>query len=348
MTDLDKEWLTFISIEENTQLHTRPINQPEIKNTNTIPEIQETKLDFNDELGLTPEFEDITISNCTKLAFLTSTINLLDLFWKIDLIEYTTPSVGVVQKQIKTDSRSIEQVNDIQNKLMLQPFYFKQNIIKQREDIFMDKRKISIGISKMDILKKKKKKIPGCFYNCFVIILRMFIDNMYKDYHIKIFNTGKIEIPGILDDTTFSNVLNTLLYILQPHFPNDILQYKPNIETVIINSNFNCGFCIHLNKLNHIVKNKYNLETIYDPSSYPGIVCKYYVQYQDKRYKNSFMIFRTGCILIVGQNEIVLRKSYAFLLQILKNEKEHIYQSPRLQTKAPKIKIYKRTILVTN
>ena len=38
-----------------------------------------------------------------------------------------------------------------------------------------------------DIIKKKK----GAFYNCFALIIRIKEKNVYKEVHIKIFNTGK-------------------------------------------------------------------------------------------------------------------------------------------------------------
>ena len=46
-----------------------------------------------------------------------------------------------------------------------------------------------------DILSYRGKK-RGAFYNCFVIILRIKIDNAFQEIHVKIFNTGKMEIPG--------------------------------------------------------------------------------------------------------------------------------------------------------
>ena len=42
------------------------------------------------------------------------------------------------------------------------------------------------------ITNRTKKK--GAFYNCFVIIMRVMENGKFKEYHIKIFNTGKIEL----------------------------------------------------------------------------------------------------------------------------------------------------------
>ena len=84
---------------------------------------------------------------------------------------------------------------------------------------------------------------------------------------------------------------------------------------------------------------------MYDPCSYPGIQCKFYynpdigiqnccqISEENKQlYKNikevSFMIFRTGSVLIVGKcDENVLMVIYDFLKIILNNEYTNICQN---------------------
>jgi hypothetical protein len=95
-----------------------------------------------------------------------------------------------------------------------------------------------------------------------------------------------------------------------------------------------------------VYKLKYNIQSIYDPCSYPGIQCKFYFNPDieiDKQtgsqiskenmdvYKNvkeiSFMIFRTGSVLIVGKcDENVLIVIYNFLKNILNTEYKFICQ----------------------
>ena len=92
-------------------------------------------------------------------------------------------------------------------------------------------------------------------------------------------------------------------------------------ENVLINSNFNCGYYINREKLYNILRNKYNINAIYDPCSYPGIRCIYYYNFNDKVIKISYMIFRTGSILIVGKcNESVLKIVYEYIKTLLMNE----------------------------
>jgi hypothetical protein len=179
----------------------------------------------------------------------------------------------------------------------------------------------------------------------------MKFDNVFKEFHVKVFNTGKLEIPGIQNEMSFNMILKEILQVLQPHMDFK-LDYKPNSnETVLINSNFNCGFYINREMLNDILKYKYNIQSIYDPCSYPGIQCKYYynpdvdvqsgcqISEENKHlYKNinevSFMIFRTGSVLIVGKcDENVLMIIYEFLKIIFTNEFKNICQKSSFDDK---------------
>ena len=81
---------------------------------------------------------------------------------------------------------------------------------------FKDIRKISVGISKKDLISYRCKK-KSAFYNCFVLIFRMKIEEVFKEFHVKVFNTGKVEMPGVQNDATFQEVLSMLLTTLQPH-----------------------------------------------------------------------------------------------------------------------------------
>jgi len=213
---------------------------------------------------------------------------------------------------------------------------------------FKDIRKVSIGISKKDLTSYRSKK-KSAFYNCFVLILRIHFDGIFREFHVKIFNTGKIEIPGIQSDEAFHAILAYLLQVLQPYMSVKLEYRKNSTETVLINSNFQCGFFINQDALFDILKNKYNVQCIYDRCSYPGIQCKYTanssgsdqsysldvaVDISDKKNKKntiknklniSFMIFRTGSVLIVGKcDESVLNIIYTYLNDIFKKEFKNI------------------------
>lgn len=298
--------------------------------------------------SVAPKPTNIYISTKTKIAYLNTTIELKKIFWDIPIISYSQVSNGVIKKQMKFNSTEKEELEFIQDKIKNET-YFEENVIIHIDNPtgrikFKDIRKISIGISKKDILSYRCKK-KSAFYNCFVVILRMKIEQTFKEFHVKVFNTGKLEIPGVQNETIFQLILDEVIKILQPYV-NPGLGYKPDTnETVLINSNFNCGFFINREALNDILKFKYKIQAMYDPCSYPGIQCKFYynpdvdiqngcqISQENKNlYKNikevSFMIFRTGSVLIVGKcDENILMVIYDFLKIILNNEYINICQN---------------------
>lgn len=347
--NIDQEWENFISSEYNNddvsdEEEEYPHLNQVLKNNDEEFVSANLTMDMN---NIAPKATDIYISTKTKIAYLNETIDLKSIFWKVPVISYSTPINGVIKKQMKFNSISKEELEFIQNKIKDES-YFEEHIITHIDNPagrikFKDIRKISIGISKKDILSYRCKK-KSAFYNCFVIILRMKIENIFKEFHVKVFNTGKLEIPGVQNETTFQMILSEVVKTLQPYI-NSKLDYKPNSEeTVLINSNFNCGFFIDRDELFEILSKKYNIQTIYDPCSYPGIQCKFYynpdigvqngcqISEENKHlYKNikevSFMIFRTGSVLIVGKcDENVLVLIYDFLKIILNNEYKNICQ----------------------
>lgn len=370
MTSIDDEWTNFISIKSNAS-----------DDENDF--YDSTEVVLQDELLETPKSGQIYISTKSKIAYLDKEIDLKDIFWKIPVIPYSTPQNGVIKKQMKFNSTATEEVAYIQECLQNE-LYVDQQIMTSINNPngrikFKDIRKISIGISKKDIMSYRCKR-KSAFYNCFVMILRIRIKDTFKEFHIKVFNTGKLEIPGIQTDEIFAEVLKTIKLTLQPFIPEP-LNYNQKSDTVLINSNFNCGFFINREVLFDILKYKYNIQCIYDPCSYPGIQCKFYYnpelkvqtgsqvsedkdkdkkkkEKKEKKNKNgivevSFMIFRTGSILIVGMcEEYVLYYIYEFLKTLLTNEFQQIHQKltssvESLLVKDKKKKVRRKNITIT-
>ena len=365
--NIDDEWSSFITQKYNEE-------SSDDENNNLHDEFNE----HNDELnstdtfkGLAPEPTNIYISTKSKIAYLEKPIDL-KIFWDIPVISYATPKNGVIKKQLKLNSKTPEDLLMIQN-LLKKELYYDEHIMSHIDNPngrikFKDIRKITVGISKKDIMTYRSKK-KQAFYNCFVMILRIKIDSAFREFHIKVFNTGKLEIPGVQSETMFETVLHNIIEILQP-FHDYTLLYKQTSDTVLINSNFNCGFFINREALFDILRNKYNIQAIYDPCSYPGIQCKFYynndlgiqtgsqIKKENKdKYKNittvSFMIFRTGSLLIVGMcNEYVIQQIYQFLTALLKNEFKYICQqiitADNYNIKNKKKKLRKRMIHIVS
>jgi len=380
MSNIDDEWSQFIngntvscgfpSVSCNTSMKVDPLEKLDISITNVIPK------DI-------PVCDELYISTKTKVLFLNQPIDIQNIFWKIPIIEYGTAMDGVIKKQIKIVSKTQEEFDEYQNKKK-DVKYFTENIIKQidnssgRRIKFKDERKITIGLSKKDIMNCRGK-VKNAFYNCFAIIFRFKFDGLFREIHVKVFNTGKLEIPGVLNQGLLDIVKRMLLETLTPFIevPVEFLETDSEVN-VLINSNFNCGYFINREKLHNILRSdKYRIETAYDPCSYPGVKCKYYfnnefdfdsklqrgqVLTEDRGMKMSelgdnnkytevsFMIFRTGSCLIVGNcTERVLKFVFEFIKQILHDEYTSIYvTNEESKVKNKKTKLRKKIINLTS
>ena len=372
-TTIDEEWANFNMASYNSDNNVDDYENTHQKSTiNYAVNTAKVNEDIDAKVVDIPIATEIYISTKSKIAYLNQAIDLKTIFWQIPVIPYATPKNGVIKKQIKFNSVDQEELNFIQNKLKQELFVDEQIITSINNPTgrikFKDIRKISIGISKKDIMSYRCKR-KSAFYNCFVMILRIKILNSFKEFHVKVFNTGKLEIPGIQNNDIFEQVLINIVAAIKPYMPIDSpeeLNYKQTSTTVLINSNFNCGFYINREILYDILKFKYNIQAIYDPCSYPGVQCKFYynpdkevqngskISEEEKSlYKNvvavSFMIFRTGSILIVGMcDDSVLYIIYEFLKVLLVNEYSKINQVNVHNhiVKDKKRKIRKKSIVV--
>jgi TATA-box binding protein (TBP) (component of TFIID and TFIIIB) len=331
VNNVNDEWEMFLNGDFNSMNET---NDGPLRETNEL----------NNDI---PECSPIYISTKTKIAFLNTPIVLNDIFWKIKIMDYYDTSEGIVKKQMKFNSTTKEEVETIVNNLEKEKYY-NCKILTQIDNpngriTFKDIRKINVGISKKDLLYNKTKQ-KSAFYNCFVLIFRLIIDNNYKEIHVKVFNTGKLEIPGIQTNEMFDITIKKLIETLQPFYNKPIYYYKDKLETVLVNSNFSCGFYINREKLHNILKYEYKINSNFDPCSYPGIQCKYNIENQ----KISFMIFRTGSVLIVGKCEDdILYKIYEFLKTLFKKEYNNIFCNSTPSIKKTN-KIKKRKIIYIN
>ena len=361
--DLDEEWEMFL----------------ENPNAEVTVNIDENDTNGNNHIDIDRSIcDELNISTNTKVVYLNREVDIYNVFWKLPVIPYHSKQNGIVKKQIKVVSNTKEAFEEYKQNLTQESFY-NEYIIKQidnpdaRRIKFKDERKLTVGISKKDLLSTKIKQ-KSAFYNCFAITLRIFTD-VFKEMHIKVFNTGKMEIPGIVEKSLLGIVKTELLHHLREYMGNDLDFVNNDVEhNVLINSNFNCGFYINREKLHHIIKgSKYGLETSYDPCSYPGVKCKYYYNIdkppeeqsgqisktdntmttndilRSKKYLEiSFMIFRTGSCLIVGNcDEDVLRFVYRYIVEMLFTEYYEIsIQNKEKFVKIKNDKMKKRKIIV--
>lgn len=385
--NIDDEWSKFIANQSGNGFGNTVTNnycmQSEINSCDSNMNKSNEGLLYNDlQCETAPECDDLYISTTTKVMFLNQPININHIFWNIPIIEYWQPHSGVLKKQIKIVSNTIEEYNDYQSKLQ-NIKYYNENVIKQinnpsaRRLKFKDERKITIGMSKKDIMNCRGK-IKNAFYNCFAIIMRFKYEGVFREMHVKVFNTGKMEIPGVINAEILSMVKQKILDLIQPFLENKLEYIETTEESnVLINSNFNCGFFLNRDTLYSILRSsKYGIETAYDPCSYPGVKCKFYFNNiigfdtklqngqilvedrgmkmseicENKKYTEiSFMIFRTGSCLIVGNcSEPILQFVFNFIKNLLRVEYASIYVPTNEVTAKPKkAKLRKRTVWLT-
>ena len=351
MADVNAEWDNFLN-SNSFDLYTNE------KDTHTFK----------------PEFTDLYVSTQTKIGFLDQEINLNEIFWNIPILDYKLPQEGIIKKIMKINSTTPEEVETLEKNIKNQKninvdIISKVNSVTGKTVTFKDIRKLTIGISKKDLINFRKKK-KSAFYNCFAIIVRVFFNGEFREINIKVFNTGKLEIPGIQNIETLNIALKVFLNIVNKLVSKPIRYLEDKIETVLINSNFSCNFYINRTTLYQILKYKYNIHSLYDPCSYPGIQCKFFYNknvdkitglcecetkctLNKKNKKNnkcdiiSFMIFRTGSVLIVGNcDEQTLNKVYLFIVDLLKENCEKIKSDIKIDTIKPKKKKYRKRIVL--
>ena len=375
---IDDEWMQYLSAQNTSSCVGGLLNA---KSQPVKLKLVEEPVGVDNKI--VPKCDELYISTKTKVLFLNQEIDINNVFWNIPIIEYWKPLAGVIKKQMKIVSKTPEEYTEIQERLK-SVSYYTENIIKQinnpeaRRIKFKDERKITIGLSKKDIINSRGK-IKNAFYNCFAMILRFECQGAFKEIHVKVFNTGKLEIPGILNAGLLDTVKLMILDVLQSYLPKQIefIDNEDN-DNVLINSNFNCGYFINRDKLYAILRSeKYGIETAYEPCSYPGVKCKFYfnndigfdeikqngkIMIEDRNMKMSelienkkytevsFMVFRTGSCLIVGNcSEKILRFIYSFIKNILEVEYNNIYVENEIQIiKNKNVKLRKKTIFMTN
>ena len=321
------------------------------------------------EMELTPsppaEYMDIRgselhISTKTILITLSKSFDLVSIFWNMHVLDYHILKEGVVKKQAKITTRTPEETQEvikICQKERDKGIYFTETVLESSKD--KDVRKINIGLCKKDIMafNKKNYKSKGAFSNAFVFTIRILDSNVYQEVHIKMFQNGKLEVPGMKSMEPLTKAIHILLTLIQ----SDEVVLSSQMIPVLINSNFNCGFEVNRDVLYDILQKKYRITAYYDQCSYPGIQCKYYYYGNCKDFSTenllpgqrhpshpsskiaanaanifdvSFFIFRTGNILIVGRcNDEILQTIFEYISAILVNEREKCALSANVRIK---------------
>ena len=190
MADVDEEWQLFL----NGSTVGKEGEECDDGHIPLLTSIKDDKI---------PKCGDIYISTKTKISYLNRPIELANTFWRVPIMPYITPKEGIVKKQMKFNCFSEEQLAQLLEKTKTETFLDNHIISKFGDSTgrvkYRDVRKISVGLCKKDVISHRSKE-KSAFYNCFVMILRVLVDDRFREVHVKVFNTGKLEIPGIQSD----------------------------------------------------------------------------------------------------------------------------------------------------
>ena len=260
--------------------------------------------------------KDLHFSTRTQSMRVNCPLDIEHLFWNLPVIDYWKPEEGIVKKEMKqiVESKEDYELYEQRKARLFEDnpqILFREKVSKHidnphaRKKKFKDVRKVSIGIIKRDIINSKKRD-KNAFSNCFVIYLRFFHDGAFCENHVKVFNTGEMEIPGVHDYEVLETKIQSLLrrfftplihsspvkpaliteisnislnIDLEPQIPKEIkFEMNSHLESknVLINSDFNCGFYVDRKKVCQVVKGeKYGLDA-FIVGDYPGVKCKFY------------------------------------------------------------------------
>lgn len=197
--NVDDEWAMFMlnytngnnsSFKKDLLPNASPVLMEEIQTAN---------------LKSAPKCSELHISTKTKVLYLNCPVDTMKTFWRVPVIDYWRPIEGIIKKQTKITSHSQEELNEAQERLLNCGHHYTELVIKnaattRAQDLngpmqpptkrlkFKDDRKVTIGISKKDIMNCRGKP-KKAFMNCFAIIIRFHYKGEFREVHVKVFNT---------------------------------------------------------------------------------------------------------------------------------------------------------------
>lgn len=313
----------------------------------------------HDAAAADAEIPKLTISTQSNNAKLNSTtdIDVWAMFWALPVMPYVEQQEGVIKKQIKVQCANPAELTALRSRLVgvRSCSFSKEEHIDDPEGTtpFRYVSKLSIGLASKEV-KAHRAREKNAFFNSFTMVLRVRYQGKFKEIVIKVFNKNVLSLPGMLDEELRSStlalidrVLGDTSRMLAPTKP-PLVHLPGTITGVMVNSNFRCGFGLDRDKVVNLARDQCGLETTYDPSNYPGVICRYYqpagvdtkgrcpcnppcstLRIGDKRsaattvpapkcQKLTFMVFRTGSVLIVGRcHHTLLHHVHGFVARML-------------------------------
>jgi hypothetical protein len=253
-----------------------------------------------------------TKSNVLKLAW--DHVPYIELFWKTPVMDYLSPSEGIVRKELMISLSSIDKATAYFDRRDRYCQLYPDQVVTERllplargptsdlrksENRLMfppfdrtwrgsqDTRSLHVGICQKEIECKKRDQRKA-FPNCFVFYLRWSRDpftTLFEESHIKIFSTGKIDMPGLnneqqsihveqlIQDWVFPPAMFDVLH-LSP--PSTLWKRFPEAKIVLMNAEFQCNFPLQTNALRDLLLQQYRLSSELKNEN-PGLKCTLYL-----------------------------------------------------------------------
>jgi hypothetical protein len=367
-SELDAEWAEFL---RNGCLPTKPVPQkrsPPVVATvpvsanpaRAVPTPAATDTPAISERSEQPTLTISTQSINAKLNNV-GNIDINAMYWALEVMPYNRRAEGVIKKQIKVQCNTPEELIAFKARLEQFPSH-ELTKVEHIDDPggaarFQYVAKLSIGLANKEVQAHRAQQ-RDAFFNSFTMVLRVRYQGEFKEITAKVFNKGIMSLPGMLDMELRENTLSLVDRVLgetstsaSPSLAQPLAHRPETISDVMVNSNFWCGYGLDRDKVVELMRGKYGLEASYDPSEYPGVICRYYhsqtgethgrcpcnpvcstLQIGNKKaagrrpgecQKMTFMLFRTGSVLIVGRhNNEILHKVFRFVLKILQDDRK--------------------------
>lgn len=285
-----------------------------------------------------------TKSNVLKLNV--SAVPYVDLFWKTPVMPYLLPREGIVRKELMVQLTTQQKADEYFRRRDAYVNRYPDQMISERmlpissargaaagsgglrfapfetEEKYRgvhDARSLHVGVCQKEIECKKREERKA-FPNCFVFYLRWSRDGglTFEESHIKIFSTGKIDMPGINCSRQLSHVkelIQRLVFspamIRAVGLREDLRVESPppsaclsseEAKVVLVNAEFQCNFCINTTRLRDLLFRKFGLKSELKNET-PGLKCALFVR------KNAPLSRKEQNFQLAPEDELVHRQN---------------------------------------
>lgn len=219
-----------------------------------------------------------------------------------------------------------------------------------------------VGESHRDALTNRKITKKS-FFNQSTLVVRRFVskERGFKEVNIKLFGNGSVQMTGIhseeFAEATLKWLITECAKLSETPFTVPPTVNKMNVQ--MINSDFSLGTPLHSEIIHAILRDNYNLFSIFEKTLYQGVDTKYYYNCKHDHTKNkpgicncpilctgqgngdgegqckriTISIFQTGNIIITGaRNMDQINEAYEFINKVFdKHEKQIVLVVPAPQ-----------------